>query len=65
MSLSGVQIRIRSTAGSAANRPAAAAIASSASNSTIGQSVSPSASIACSAIGNWSSRSRGMPALDL
>ena len=45
--------------------PAAAAIASSASNSTIGQSAIPSASIACSAIGNWSSSSRGMPAHDL
>ena len=62
MSLSGVQMRIRSTAGSAANRSAAAAIASSASNSTIGHSVTPSASIACSAIGNWASSSGGMPA---
>ena len=41
MSLSGVQTRIRSTAGSAANRTAAAAIASSASNSTIGHSDDP------------------------
>ena len=65
MSLSGVQTTIRSTAGSAANRSAAAAIASSASHSTIGQRTSPSASIAASAIGNWARSSGGMPALDL
>ena len=61
MSLSGVQMRIRSTRGSAAKRSAAAAIASSASYSTIGQSVSPSASIASSAIGNWRRSAGSMP----
>ena len=65
MSLSGVQMRIRSTAGSAAKRRQAAAIASSASNSTIGQRTMPSASMASSAIGNWASSSGGMPADDL
>ena len=49
----------------AAGRFAAAAIASSASNSTIGHSVTPSASIACSAMGNWASSSGGIPALVL
>ena len=62
MSLSGVQITTRSTRGSAANRSAAAAIASSASYSTIGHSDSPSASMASSAIGNWASSSGSMPA---
>ena len=62
MSLSGVQITTRSTRGSAAKRSAAAAIASSASNSTIGHSTRPSASMARSAIGNWASSSGGMPA---
>ena len=62
MSLSGVQITTRSTRGSAANRTAAAPIASSASNSSIDHSTSPKASIACSAIGNWSSSSGGIPA---
>ncbi len=65
MSLSGVQITIRSTPGSAANRAAAVPIASSASCSTIGQSTTPSASIAASAIGNWASSSGSMPADDL
>ncbi len=65
MSLSGVQTRICSTAGSAAKRTAAAAIASSASNSTIGQSTMPSASTAASAIGNCDSSSGGIPADDL
>ena len=65
MSLSGVQTRIRSTRGSAPKRTAAAAIASSASNSTIGQSTMPSASTAASAIGNWASSSGGIPAEDL
>jgi hypothetical protein len=65
MSLSGVQITILSTCSSSAKRVAAAAIASSASNSTIGHSTIPSASTAASAIGNWSSRSGGMPADDL
>ena len=41
MSLSGVQTTIRSTAGSSPNRQAAAPIASSASNSTIGQRTMP------------------------
>ena len=41
MSLSGVQITIRSTRGSAAKRFAAAPIASSASHSTIGQRTTP------------------------
>ena len=65
MSLSGVQMRIRSTRGSAPNRTAAAAMASSASNSTIGQSASPSASMAASAIGNCARSSGGIPADDL
>ena len=65
MSLSGVQTRMRSTAGSAPKRTAAAAIASSASNSTIGQSTMPSAAAAASAIGNCESSSGGMPADDL
>ena len=62
MSLSGVQTTIRSTRGSAANRSAAAAMASSASNSTIGHRTMPRASIAASAIGNWSRSSGGIPA---
>ena len=65
MSLSGVHTRIRSTRGSSPNRVAAAAIASSASHSTIGQSTIPSASTAASAIGNWASSSGGIPAEDL
>ena len=65
MSLSGVQTTIRSTRGSAANRQAAAPMASSASNSTIGQRTIPSASTAASAIGNWASSSGGIPADDL
>ena len=65
MSLSGVQMRIRSTCGSAAKRTAAAAMASSASYSTIGHSTMPSASIAASAMGNWASSSGGIPADDL
>jgi hypothetical protein len=65
MSLSGVQMRIFSTRGSSAKRTAAAAIASSASHSTIGHSVTPRASTAASAIGNCASRSRGIPADDL
>ena len=51
--------------GSSAKRMAAAAIASSASNSTIGHSTIPSASTAASAIGNWASSSGGIPADDL
>jgi len=65
MSLSGVQTRIRSTRSSLAKRTAAAAIASSASNSTIGQSTMPRASTAASAIGNWASSSGGIPTDDL
>ena len=65
MSLSGVQTRIFSTRGSSAKRMAAAAIASSASNSTIGHRTMPSASTAASAIGNWASSSGGIPADDL
>ncbi len=65
MSLSGVHTRIRSTRSSAPNRTAAAAIASSASNSTIGHRTIPSASTAASAIGNWASSSGGIPADDL
>jgi hypothetical protein len=63
--LSGVQMKIRSTSGSLANRRQAAAIASSASNSTIGQRTTPRASIAASAIGNWPRSSGGIPADDL
>ena len=62
MSLSGVQITIRSTRGSAAYSSAAAPIASSASYSTIAHETRPSASMACSAIGNWSRSSGGIPA---
>ena len=62
MSLSGVQITTRSTRGSAANHSAAAAIASSASYSTIGHRTSPSASMAASATGNWARSSGSTPA---
>ena len=65
MSLSGVQTTIRSTDGSSPNRQAAAPMASSASNSTIGHRTIPSASTAASAIGNWASSSGGIPADDL
>ena len=61
MSLSGVHTTIRSTFLSSAQRVEAAAMASSASNSTIGQRTIPSASTAASAIGNWSSRSARHP----
>ena len=53
MSLSGEQMTTWSTSGSSAQRATAAAIASSASKATIGQSRIPSASMAASAIGNW------------
>ncbi len=62
MSLSGVQMTTRSTRGSAPYSSAAAPIASSASYSTIGHSTSPSASMACSAMGNWARSSGGIPA---
>ena len=65
MSLSGVQTSTCSTAGSTTNRSHAAAIASSASNSTIGQTTKPSARIASSTIGNCESSSGGIPADDL
>ena len=47
---------------SSPQRAAAVARASSASNSTIGQTTSPSASMARSASGNWASNSTGTPA---
>ena len=65
MSLSGVHTTIRSTRGSSAKRVAAAAMASSASYSIIGHRTIPSASMAASAIGNWTSNPGGVPADDL
>ena len=50
-----------STRGSSANRIAAVAIASSASNSVIGHVTMPSASVAISAGSNWASSSSAMP----
>jgi len=51
-SLSGVQITTCSTSGASPNRAAAVASASSASNSTIGQTTMPRARVARSASGN-------------
>ena len=56
-SLSGVQIQTLSMPGTPAHRAAAAARASSASNSTIGHTTSPMALMARSANGNWASNS--------
>ena len=65
MSLSGVQMTICSTSGRCCQRAAAVPMASSASNSTIGQTTSPSASAARSASGNCASSSSGTPSLVL
>ena len=61
-SLSGEQITTCSTPGCVLKRAAAVASASSASNSTMGQTTMPSAATARSASGNWASRSASTPA---
>ena len=60
-SLSGEQITIRSTAAISPNCAAAAAIASSASNFTIGHTHTPNAAAARSASPNCASKSGGVP----
>ena len=60
-SLSGEQITTCSTPAASRKRAAAVARASSASNSTIGQTTMPSAATACSAGSNCASRSGSMP----
>ena len=60
-SLSGEQTTIWSTPGASAHIRTAVAIASSASNSTIGQTTIPSVETTSSASANWLARSSGMP----